>query len=350
VRHFCTRPALSLRCELVQRNLIWLYDLPRLKLAELPTPLDDAPRLSDELGVRVLFKRDDLTGFALGGNKARNLEFLIADAMSKNADIVLTGGGPQSNHARMTAAAARKVGMDAALVLFGNPPSEMNGNLLLDQLLGADIIYTHTNDRSQTEPTMMRVAEELEKRGRRPYIIPRGGSTPLGCIGYLLAVQELLEQLKEQRVAPDLILIGVGSGGTHAGILAGLKFFGAAIPVQGIAVSRSVAESAERITSLVKEMSDCFHLSIRLESSEIRLDDSYLGAGYGSITPEARSAIERVARLEGIFLDPVYSGKAMAGLIDFVERDIIPQGATVVFWHTGGAAGLFGHAEDFESR
>lgn len=334
----------------MERNLAWLDALPRLKLATLPTPLEDAPRLSQELGVRVLFKRDDLTGFGLGGNKARNLEFLIADALEQNADIVLTGGGPQSNHARMTAAAARNVGMDAALVLFGNPPKETNGNLLLDEILGAEIIYTHTDDRSQTEPTMLRVAEELITRGRRPYIIPRGGSTPIGCIGYLLAVQELVEQLNEKRIAPDLIFMATGSGGTHAGILAGIKYFRARIPVQGIAVSRSVAETTERVTALVGEMSDCFHLALSMEADEVRLDDAYLGAGYGIVTPEAREAIQRVARVEGIFLDPVYTGKAMAGLFDFVQRGVIPQGATGVFWHTGGAPGLFGHAEDFGSR
>src|SRR5581483_842639 len=221
--------------------------LPRVHLANLPTPLDEASRLSQELGIRVLIKRDDLTGFALGGNKARVLEFLIADALEKNADLIITGGGPQSNHARITAAAARKAKLDAALVLFGDPPPDSNGNLLLDEILGAEIIYTHTEDRSQTEPMMQRVAEEFRARGRRPYLIPRGGSTPRGSFSYLFAVQELLEQLCARQITADGILLATGSGGTLAGILAGIHYFRAAIPVYGIAVSRSIAESAQRI-------------------------------------------------------------------------------------------------------
>jgi D-cysteine desulfhydrase family pyridoxal phosphate-dependent enzyme len=326
-----------------------IESLPRLKLATLPTPLDEAPRLSQELGVRVLMKRDDLTGFALGGNKARKLEFLIADAVKKNADIIITGGGPQSNHARITAAAARKVGMDAILVFFGQPPSESNGNLLLDQILGAEIIYTYTDDRSQTEPRIHGVTEELKARGRRPYVIPRGGSTPLGCISYILAVQELLEQLDARHVKPASIFITTGSGGTQAGILAGLRYLGATIPVYGVTVSRPRSESIPRINSLVEETSEFLETPLRLQPRDIILTDAYLGAGYGKITPEARNAIRWVAQLEGIFLDPVYTGKTMAGLIALARRGDIAPGETVLFWHTGGAPGLFGHAQDFQN-
>lgn len=326
---------------------IKLASLPRFKLATLPTPLDQAPRLSDELGVRVLIKRDDLTGFALGGNKARKLEFLIADALENNADVVVTGGGPQSNHARMTAAAARKAGMDAALVFFGTPPSESNGNLLLDQIFGAEIIYTYSDDRGQTEPTILRVAEELRTSGRNPYVIPRGGSTALGCISYMLAGQELLEQFAAQLITPDAIVVATGSGGTHAGILAGLKYLKAAIPVYGITVSRPLPEIAPRIGALVRETSEFLQTPLPLEAADVVIEDAYLGSGYGIITPEARTAIQQVARLEGIFLDPVYTGKAMAGLFDLVRRGILARGSTTVFWHTGGAPGLFGHAQDF---
>lgn len=323
-----------------------LESLPRFPLAILPTPLDDAPRLSEELGVRVLIKRDDLTGFALGGNKVRKLEFLVADALAQNANVLVTGGGPQSNHARVTAAAARKAGLDATLIFFGDPPGEVNGNLLLDDLLGAEFVYTHTDDRSQTEPTMERVAQELRKRGHKPYLIPRGGSTPLGCVSYILAVQELLEQLEARRIKTDAMFVATGSCGTHAGILAGLDFCGAAIPLYGITVSRSAHESAERIKSLLKETAVFLERSTSF-ARDIILKDAYLGAGYGIITPEAREAINQVARLEGIFLDPVYTGKAMAGLIDLVRGGEIAHDSTVVFWHTGGAPGLFGHSGDF---
>jgi D-cysteine desulfhydrase family pyridoxal phosphate-dependent enzyme len=324
-----------------------IESLPRICLATLPTPLEDAPRLSQELGVRVLFKRDDLTGFALGGNKVRKLEFLVADSLDKKADVLVTGGGPQSNHARLTAAAARKVGLDAKLVFFGDPPAEVNGNLLLDDILGAEIQYTHTLDRSQTEPTLLRLAEDLRGHGRMPYVIPRGGSTPLGCIAYVLAVQELLEQLNARQIVPSRIFVAAGSCGTQAGILMGLKYFGSTIPLYGITVSRPKSQAVEQIARLVHETGELLQTPLHLESNEINVDDVYLGEGYGMITPAAREAIHWVARLEGIFLDPVYTGKTMAGLIDLARRRMITPGETIVFWHTGGAPGIFGHAVDF---
>lgn len=324
-----------------------IESLPRIPLATLPTPLDELPRLSQELGVRVWMKRDDLTGFALGGNKVRKLEFLIADAVEKGADVVVTGGGPQSNHARLTAAAARKVGMNATLVFFGHPPSEVNGNLLLDQLLGAEICYTYTDDKSETDRMIERVTADLQARGRKPYLIPRGGSTVLGCCAYILAVGELLEQLQARQVQPDCMFITTGSCGTQAGILAGLKLYRAPIPLYGITVSRPVGEGRQRINHLIQETAEFLGTSLPLAPGDVIIYDAYLGAGYAQITPEAREAIKLVARTEGIFLDPVYTGKTMAGLIDLARRGVIPQGATVLFWHTGGAPGLFGHAADF---
>ena len=324
-----------------------LEELPSIKLATLPTPLEVAPRLSEELGVRVLMKRDDLTGFALGGNKARKLEFLIADALEKKSDVVVTGGGPQSNHARMTAAAARKVGMDATLIFFGYPPPESNGNLLLDELLGAEILYTRTDDKTETDRMIERVTSELTTRGRRPYLIPRGGSTVLGCCSYILAVGELLAQLKTQAVTPDYIIITTGSCGTHAGILAGLKFFNSSIPVIGITVSRPLSEGLQRINALVKDTAEFLETPLPLARNDVIIKDAYLGRDYAIITPEARDAIRWVAQLEGIFLDPVYTGKTMAGMIDLVRRGEIPRGSTIVFWHTGGAPGIFGHPHDF---
>lgn len=331
------------------RSSMNIESLPRLHLATLPTPLDEAPRLSEWLGVRVLFKRDDLTGFALGGNKARKLEFLIADALLNKAEVVVTGGGPQSNHARMTAAAARRAGMNAILVFTGNPPDESNGNLLLDEILGAEILYTHTENTSETDRTIERVTAELSAKNQRPYLIPRGGSTVLGCISYVLAVGELIEQLSANNVEPDFVFITTGSCGTHAGILAGYKYCRAKTPVIGITVSRPVSEGEQRIMRLVQDTSNFLGTPLPIERGEVIIKDGYVGQGYGFITPEAREAILQVARLEGVFLDPVYTGKTMAGLIDLVRRGEIPRGSTVVFWHTGGAPGLFGHAKDFVS-
>lgn len=321
-----------------------LDSLPRFPLATLPTPLEEVPRLSRELGVRVLMKRDDLTGFALGGNKVRKLEFLVAEALDKHADVLVTGGGIQSNHVRTTAAAARKAGMHAVAVLFSSPGSETNGNLLLDRLLGAELIYAGTDDKIETDRMVQKVTEDLRAQGHHPYLIPVGGSTRLGCVSYIGAVGEVLEQLRARALKPDYFFITTGSCGTHAGILAGVKYYGERIPVYGITVSRAVNECRERITRLVNETASFVGRELALSDSDIIVNGDYLGPGYAQITPEAREAIRRVARLEGILLDPVYTGKTMAGVIDLVGRGIIPRDSTLVFWHTGGQPGLFGFA------
>lgn len=319
--------------------------LPRFPLAVLPTPLDELPRLSQELGVRVVMKRDDLTGFAMGGNKARKLEFLVAEALEKNCDVLVTGGGVQSNHIRTTAAAARKAGMDAVGVFFSSPTGEVNGNFLLDEILGAQLIYAQAN-KHETELVVQRVCDELRAQGRKPYLIPVGGSTKLGVISYMLAVQETLEQLRAQNIALDAVVITTGSCGTHAGVLAGMKMFGANVPVHGITVSRPRAECLERIARLIHETAQFLEREIPLNENDILVHAEYIGEAYAKITPAARAAIQRVARLEGIFLDPVYTGKTMAGLIDLVARGVFKKNSTILFWHTGGAPGLFGFPND----
>ncbi len=324
-----------------------IESLPRYPLATLPTPLDELPRLSRELGIRVLMKRDDLTGFALGGNKARKLEFLLADALKQGAQLLVTGGGSQSNHVRMTGAAARKAGLNTRALLFGKPPEQVNGNLLLDELLGIEYSYAGTDDKLATDRMLVELNEELRAQNRKPYLIPVGGSTVLGCISYIVAVGELLEQLRAQSIQADYILITTGSCGTHAGILAGLKYFGAQIPVNGVSVSRAKSECETRITNLVQQTAEFLNYKFPITSEDIIIHENYFGAGYAIITPAARAAIYRVARLEGIFLDQVYTGKTMAGMLDLVERGVIEKGATVIFWHTGGAPGIFGHPQDF---
>lgn len=322
-----------------------IYSLPRFPLATLPTPLDELPRLSQELGARILMKRDDLTGFALGGNKVRKLEFLIADALAQNADVVVTGGGVQSNHIRTTAAAARKAGLDAAGVFFSSPAGEVNGNLLLDEILGAQLIYANAN-KNETERAIEMVCDNLRVQGRRPYLIPVGGSTKRGCVAYMLAVQELQEQLRVQNIQPDAIVTTTGSCGTHAGILAGVKFFGMSVPVHGVTVSRPVEECRARLARLVGETSDFIEHALLLDDADIIVHGDYLGEAYAKITPEARSAIYRTAQWEGIFLDPVYTAKTMAGMFDLIRRGVLKRNSTIVFWHTGGTPGLFGFSND----
>lgn len=322
-----------------------ISSLPRFPLAVLPTPLDELPRLSHELGVRVVMKRDDLTGFAMGGNKARKLEFLVADALEKNCDVLVTGGGVQSNHIRTTAAAARKAGMDAVGVFFASPSGETNGNLLLDEILGAQLIYAQA-DKLETELVIQRVCDDLRAQGKKPYLIPVGGSTKRGVVSYILAVQELLAQLQAQKISLDAVVITTGSCGTHAGVLAGMKIYGVQIPVHGITVSRPRAECLERLPRLLDETAQFLEHEIAFSDDDLIVHDEYIGEAYAKITPAARAAIQRVARAEGIFLDPVYTGKAMAGLIDLVERGIFKKGSTILFWHTGGAPGIFGFPND----
>ncbi len=322
-----------------------IHSLLRFRLATLPTPLDELPRLSQELGVRVLMKRDDLTGFALGGNKARKLEFLVADALGQNADVLVTGGGVQSNHIRTTAAAARKAGLDAVGVFFASRGGERNGNLLLDEILGARLIYANV-DKNATERAIEEVCDDLRAQGRRPYLIPVGGSTKLGCIGYMLAFQELQGQLRARDIHADAIVITTGSCGTHAGVLAGMNFFQEHVALHGITVSRPVDECRTCIARLLNETAQFVERALPLDDADIIVHGEYLGEAYAKITPEARAAIYKIAQLEGIFLDPVYTGKTMAGLMDLIQRGVLKQNSTVVFWHTGGAPGLFGFPQD----
>jgi len=308
-----------------------------LGLAVLPTPLDEAPRLSDALSaiapapLRVLVKRDDLTGLALGGNKARKLDYLLADAVARGSDTIVTAGGAQSNFARMTAGAAAKLGLRCHLVLGGEAPSRLTANLLLDRLFGAELHFAGTDDWGILEDEVQRIAREI---GERAYAMPVGGATPVGALAYVHAADELLAQMREP---PDWVVVADGSGGTHAGLLAGLP---ASVRVLGVDVSRPSRPLVESVPRLAAKAAA---LAGRpLPSGETIIVD-HAGPKYASITDEARDAVALVARTEGLVLDPVYTGKAMAGLIA-AARDGRISG-TVVFLHTGGSVALF--ADEF---
>ena len=332
----------------VDRLLQAVSSQPRFPLAQLPTPLDEAPRLSERIGVRVLIKRDDQTGLALGGNKARKLEFLIADALRSGADTVVTTGGSQSNHARMTAAACRKAGLDCHLVLEVGVHPETQGNLLLDGLLGAKVRLIETDDHAVTLAGMQELAEELRFRGCKPYVIPRGGSVPAGAVGYTAFVPELLDQLVTRSTAASHLYLGTGSTGTHSGILAGLAAVDEWLLVQGISVSRTREEQVEKIRSLSSRVLEWLGLSARVDEDRILVDESYRGPGYGYPTPATMEAIEIAALDEGLILDPVYTGKAMAGLIDHARQGRLTSADTVVFLHTGGTPGLFAYHRELD--
>lgn len=321
-----------------------LEKLPRFRLAHLPTPVEPLPNLSSALGGPELWiKRDDQTGLATGGNKARKLEFLMGDALESQADCVITAGSTQSNHARQTAAAAAKCGLDCHLVLYapgGKQPAEMNGNLLLDLLLGAAIHWTE--ERAPYWQTIQRVEEELRSQGRRPYVVPYGGSNPIGIMGYVLAMQEIAEQASLCGRL-DAIVFASSSGGTQAGMTLGGYLTGWLGEVQllGISVDEREAILGARVANLVNEGIQLLGLDWWVNDDVADINDDYLGGGYAVVGEPEREAIRLLAQHEGILADPVYTGRALAGLIDLVRRGKFKAGQRVLFWHTGGAAALF---------
>ena len=319
--------------------------LPRLELAKLPTPLDRVENLGKSLGdLDLWFKRDDLTGFGLGGNKVRSLEYLAADAMKVNSNILITGGSPGSNHVRTTMAVAAHLGLKGVAVLSGTRPSKANGNLLLNQLLDAKLIFTGNPDRSYIDNYIEDEAESLRGKGESPYMIRRGGVSSLGCIGYVSAAVEICSQLQSLNLNPDILLCATGCGVTQAGLLVGFKLMGLNCRLYGITVSRTRDECIAYIKQLINETEDVLGLESRVKNDEIFVFDEYIGDGYSVPTSEGIDAIRLVAQTEGIFLDPIYTGKAMAGLTDLVKKDLIGSDNTVIFLHTGGSPSIFSNS------
>ena len=319
-------------------------NMPRVPIAHLPTPLEEMPRLSEALGgPRLFVKRDDQTGLATGGNKTRKLEFLVADALEKRADTIITSGAVQSNHARQTAAAAAKIGLRCCLVLSGESPDRWGGNLLLDELLGADISWAGERDHVQVMET---VAEEMMRLGRRPYIIPIGGSNPVGAAGYVMAMLELMAQLEVRDLQLNRIVFPTGSGGTQAGLMVGAKALGFAGRIEGVSVSRTKGTLKPRLEELVTETAAFLGLDLSFASQDFIVHDDYLGEGYARMGPPEREAIRLAARTEGLLVDPVYTGRALAGLIDLIRRGVFGRDEAVLFWHTGGAPALFAYADE----
>jgi D-cysteine desulfhydrase family pyridoxal phosphate-dependent enzyme len=322
-------------------------EIDRVQLTHLPTPLEEAPHLAKHVGLSRLFiKRDDLTSLAMGGNKARKLEYDFAEALTRGCDVVVTVGGVQSNHARMTAAAARKLGLDAKLVLGGPDFHEYQGNLLLDVILGAEIRFLKNNDNNEDlESAMDEWVLELQKKGRKPYAIPIGGSTGRSALGYVRAMRELAGQLGP---GPAQIVLAVGSCGTFAGAILGAQLFMPHARVVGISVSRSSREIAKRTVEIMAESARLLRSDLGLTQEDIESYDHYF-QDYGVITESGKEAILTSARLEGLVLDPVYTGKAMAGLMDLTRKDVLDKSVPTVFIHTGGLPILFAFEEKFRS-
>ncbi|MFH0848193.1 MAG: D-cysteine desulfhydrase family protein [archaeon] len=323
--------------------------VPRVRLADLPTPLEEAPRLTKLLdGPRILIKRDDLTGPEMGGNKARKLEFLIADALEEGADTIITTGATQSNHARISAASSRRYGLEPVLVLRGEEPDVYDGNLLIDELLGAEIRFV-PSDTQDTMTVMKDVAEEYRDRGRRPYIIPSGGSNPIGALAYANAMLEITNQANDRGVYVDYVIHSSGSGGTQSGLLFGAQILNTGISVLGVSDGVKRDPFTSKVVSLAEGCSKLIGSRCTLSLNDVKFFDKYAGLGYGILQKEVADAIRIVARTEGVLLDPVYTGKAMWGLMDLIAQGYFERDECVVFLHSGGTPALFAYKTDLMS-
>ena len=324
-----------------------LAKFPRVFLAHLPTPLERLDRLSKELGgPEIWIKRDDCTGLSTGGNKTRKLEFLMAEALAMGADTVMTQGATQSNHARQTAAFAAKLGMACHILLEDRTGSNdanynTNGNVLLDHLHGAT-----TSKRSggmDMAAEMDMVAETLRGEGRKVYIIPGGGSNATGALGYVNCAFELVSQANDRGLRIDHLVTATGSAGTQAGLITGLKAMNAGIPLMGIGVRAPKEKQEENVFALAQKTAEKLGCPGVVQRGDVVADSSYVGKGYGIPREDTIEAIRMFAQLEGLLLDPVYSGKGAAGLIDYCRKGHFKKGERVVFLHTGGSAALFGY-------
>ncbi len=321
----------------------------RVSLAHLPTPLEFLPRLTRHLGGPDIYvKRDDCTGLGTGGNKTRKLEFLMAEALDQKATVVITQGAVQSNHARQTVAAACKLGLKCELIFEkrvgdATEPYLKSGNVFLDHLFGANIREVEKG--TDMDAAMQTVADELSLSGETPYIIPGGGSNPIGALGYVDCALELIVQANKQNLVIDHIVHATGSAGTQAGLIVGLKAMHSGIPLLGIGVNAARTEQEEKVYKLACTTADLLGAPGLIEREDIVANCDYVGDGYGVPTKGMNDAILLLARLEGLLFDPVYSGKGLAGMIDLISRGYFQDAKNIVFVHTGGAAGLFAYRD-----
>jgi D-cysteine desulfhydrase family pyridoxal phosphate-dependent enzyme len=318
-------------------------NIPRLRFAHLPTPVEELTRLSQALGgPHILVKRDDQTGLAFGGNKTRKLEFLVAEALEQGARTLITGGALQSNHCRQTAAAAARYGLDCILVLNGEMPDKPTANLLLDQLFGAELVTIP--DRSLRDQTLHNTFDKATTEGRKPYLVTYGGSSPTGALGYAFAMEEFMMQ----SVEADWIVFGTSSGGTHAGLVLGQRVFGFKGKVLGISIDEPEDWLKTRVSQLASDASEKFGARIEFTRDDVLANEEYCRAGYGVLTDAEREAVRQFAKYEGLLLDPVYTGRAAAGMIDLIRKGFFKKEETILFWHTGGQPALF--AEKYANR
>lgn len=330
---------------------IVLAQFPKVRLGHLPTPLEPMDRLSEKLGgPRLWVKRDDCTGLSTGGNKTRKLEYLMAHAQSQAADTIITQGATQSNHARQTTAAAAKLGMECHILLedrtgSNDPNYILNGNVLMDQLHGASI--SKRGGGTDMNAEMEALAEKLRDQGKTPYIIPGGGSNPIGALGYVNCARELTEQAAEMGLQIDALVHATGSSGTQAGLVAGLAAIQSEIHLLGIGVRAPQEKQEQMVFDLAQQTVEYLGTGVGIDRSKVRANCNYVGEGYGLPTEGMIAAVKLLAQTEGLLFDPVYSGKGLDGLIDQIREGYFDGMQNVVFLHTGGSAALFGYADTF---
>ena len=337
-----------INAEKLQRRI---DQVPRVRLVNLPTPLEKMPRLASALnGPQLWVKREDCTGLAFGGNKERKAEFALGDALRKKADVVITVGPLQSNHSRATAAAATKLGLKVVLVITGEKPSSYDGNLLLNNLLGAEIRFLEGKPSKLAKTRLMQeIAADLKKKGHVPYIIPAGASYPPGAVAYVNAMLELLTQAQKNGFQVGTLVHAAGSGGTQAGLVLANKALGSEVEVLGICAEPHIKDKlVEETVEIAKGAAELLGIDVSVEPEDVILNENYAGKAYEIPPPEALSAIKLVAQTEGIMLDPIYTGRAMAGLIDLIRQGHFEKNDNVVFMHTGGTPALFPYRKYFQ--
>jgi len=332
-------------------------DFPRVELSHRPTPLELLNNVSAEFGTNVWIKRDDCTGLAFGGNKSRQLEFYIGQAMQQGADTLLTTGAIQSNHVRMTVAAARKMGLEVEVqlehrVARDQPEYHNSGNPFLVRLMGAKIhYYPEGEDEAGADQALEQRAAEIEKVGGKAFVIPLSNAhTPYGALGYVDGAEELMAQLKERQIEPVRFIVPTGSASTHTGFLLGVRACGSSIPVHGVCVRRDARSQLQRVSTKLKSVIEAIGIDINIPDADIICDDSMLSPGYGLLNDATVTAIRYLARREGILLDPTYSGKTFAVLLEMLQRGDFSADDHVVFLHTGGAASVFAYPELVENE
>lgn len=343
-----------------------LEDLQKVQTGFLNTPIHELKNINKEYeSTKIFIKRDDLTGIGFGGNKIRKLDYLVKDAIDNNCTVLLTYGGPQTNHGRLTAAVATKFGLKCGIIMDGLPPETATGNLVLDKMMGADLFFMDDSNlknlpreeykekyKMLKKKTTDEVIKSYQSKGEKVYTIPVGGSSIIGAAGYIMAVKEILDQLDKSKTNIDYVVTGFGSTGTFGGLYLGAKYFNAPFEVIGISVSKKTDEELQEKVDYINKVSKYFNLNINVDFDDVWVERSFVGNGYNIPDEETRKYIYKMAKQEAVILDPCYTGKVFRGLSEMIDKGKIKKGSNILFLHTGGSPGIFSaeHLKEMQSE